>query len=111
MTGGLRNIQAELVKPDDPLLPDDADLVFICDVLLHVQDRPDWTQRLAGELHTGARLALIEFREGDLPEGPPESKKIPKKEIIELFTTAGLTLKSEHPDLLPYQVFLVFEKP
>jgi len=110
-TEGVGHIQVELVKPDDPLLPDDADLVFVCDVLLHVQDRPGWTKRLAGEMRTGARLALIEFREGDLPEGPPKSKKIPKKAIIELFTTAGLILKTEHPDLLPYQVFLVFEKP
>lgn len=111
MTEGVRNVQAELILPGSPMLPERADLVFICDVLLHVQNRAAWTSTLAGEMRSGARLMLIEFREGDLPQGPPESKKIPRKEIIDLFTTAGLTFESEKPDMLPYQVFLEFKKP
>lgn len=111
MTEEVRNIQAELILPGNPMLPERADIVFICDVLLHVQNRAAWTSTLAGEMRSGARLMLIEFREGDLPQGPPESKKIPRKEIIDLFTTAGLTFESEKPDMLPYQVFLEFKKP
>lgn len=110
MTEGVENIQAELVQQTDPELPDGVDLVFVCDVLLHVRDRSTWLAKLAGEMQPGASLALIEFREGDLPQGPPESKKIPRDKIIELADAAGLTLVSEHPNLLPYQVFLVFRK-
>ncbi len=58
----------------------------------------------------GARFVLIEFREGKLPEGPPESAKIPKKQLLELVSQAGLALEAEKADLLPYQVFLVFRK-
>jgi hypothetical protein len=58
----------------------------------------------------GARLVLIEFKEGDLPEGPPESMKIPRDEIVKLVTDAGLVLTSEQDELLPYQTFLVFSK-
>ena len=60
---------------------------------------------------SAARLALIEFKEGDLPEGPPESMKIPRDELVKLVTDAGLVLASEHAKLLPYQTFLVFKKP
>lgn len=111
MTEGIGNIRAELIRPENPALPEGVDLVFICDVLHHVPDRPVWLGELAGEMRPGARLVLIEFREGDLPKGPPESMKIPRDRIIELMAGAGFVFVSEKPDLLPYQLFLEFEKP
>jgi SAM-dependent methyltransferase len=110
MTEGVRNLHATFATPDDPGVPGDADLVFLCDVLHHVPDRPAWMARLAGQMKKGARLALIEFKQGKLPEGPPESAKLPRAELVTLTTKAGLVLDSEHPDLLPYQSFLVFRK-
>jgi len=111
MSEGIQNVQAELVKPDDPAAPSDADLVFVCDVLHHVADRPAWLARLVAEMKPGSRLVLIEFKQGNLPEGPPESAKIGRAQTLELVTTAGLTLASERADLLRYQTFLVFRKP
>ena len=54
---------------------------------------------------------LIEFKEGNLPEGPPEAAKMTRAQMLELVTGAGLTLVSEQAALLPYQTFLVFRKP
>ena len=64
-------------------------------------------QKLAADI---ARFVLVEFKEGKLPEGPPEAVKIARKQLIELVSLAGLSLESEKADLLPYQVFLVFRK-
>jgi 2-polyprenyl-3-methyl-5-hydroxy-6-metoxy-1,4-benzoquinol methylase len=111
MSDGIQNIQAVLSKADDPGINKDADWVFICDVLHHVPARAAWLGRVAAEMKPGARLALIEFKEGKLPEGPPESAKIPRMQLVALATKAGLTLDVEKPTLLPYQVFLVFRKP
>ena len=111
MSDGIKNIQAVLTKADDPEISKAADWVFICDVLHHVPDRAGWLGRVAAEMKTGARLALIEFKEGKLPEGPPEGAKIPRAQLIALATKAGLKLDGEKPKLLPYQVFLVFRKP
>jgi hypothetical protein len=61
-------------------------------------------------MHLGARLVLVEFKEGDLPEGPPESVKITRKQMLDLAAKAGFSLESERADLLPYQTFLVFRK-
>ncbi len=110
MSDGIQNIQAVLIKPDDPEVSKDADWVFICDVLHHVPDRSAWLHRVASQMKTGARLALIEFKQGKLPQGPPESAKIPRALLIELATKAGLRLEGEKTTLLPYQVFLVFKK-
>ena len=108
---GIKNIQALLTKPDDPEISKDADWVFICDVLHHVPDRSAWLGRISGEMKPGARLALIEFKEGKLPEGPPEGAKIPRTQLIAIASKAGLTLDGEKTKILPYQVFLVFRKP
>jgi len=108
---GIKNLQVTLGKPDDPGVPTDANLVFVCDVLHHVSDRAAWLGRLAAGMSTGARLVLIEFKEGPPPEGPPENVKIPERTLISLVTHAGLALVTDKPDLLSYQTFLIFRKP
>jgi len=110
MIEGVRNLQVAIAKPDDPGVPAEADLVFMCDVLHHIQDRPAWLAKLVAQMHKGARLALVEFKEGKLPEGPPEAVKLSRAQLVTLATDAGLALDSDKPDLLPYQIFLVFRK-
>ena len=111
MSDGITNIQAVLIKPEEPQVTKEADWVFICDVLHHVPDRPVWLGRIASAMKSGAKLALIEFKEGKLPEGPPESAKIPRAQLVTLANQAGLKLDGEKLNILPYQVFLVFGKP
>lgn len=110
MTQGIGNVHAGFAKEDDPQVPGSADLVFVCDVLHHVADRPGWLAKMAAQMKPGARLVLIEFKEGPLPEGPPEAMKISRAATLQLVETAGLKLVGERPQLLPYQTFLVFEK-
>jgi len=111
MTTGVKNVEVILGKADDPGLPAGVDLVFMCDVLHHVPGRAAWLAKLASGMKAGARLVVVEFKEGKLPEGPPEAAKIPRAEIVKLVTTAGFVLDHEKPDLLPYQTFLAFRKP
>jgi ubiquinone/menaquinone biosynthesis C-methylase UbiE len=110
ITGEWPNVRAQVGKADDPGLPSDADLVFVCDVLLHVPKKSEWLRKIHSQMKEGARLVLIDFREGDLPEGPPEAIKVPKAEVLRLCKEAGFALKEDRSDLLPYQNFLVFER-
>ena len=111
MSEGVGNIEVVLATHDDPRVSASTDLVFICDVLHHVQKRQAWLERIYEPLPSGAKLVLIEFAEGDLPAGPPESIKIPKEEMVALVTKVGFRLAEDHSALLPYQHFLVFSKP
>jgi len=111
MTESILNVQAILATPDDPKVPLQADLVFICDVLHHVPNREVWLARLFGEMREGAQLVVVEFKEGKLPEGPPEALKISRAKLVAVLEMTGLVLASEQPKLLPYQTFLVFNKP
>lgn len=111
MTEGVENIEARLIDVGVPSIPSNVNLVFICDVLHHVSDRPAWLATIVKAMSSEAKLILIEFKEGNLPEGPPESMKIPREQLVKLVTDAGLVLSNEHAQLLPYQTFLVFQKP
>lgn len=110
-TTGVRNLRPVLIGPDDPEITEAADLILICDVLHHVKARADWLAKVVRHMKAGARLALIEFKEGDLPQGPPEAAKIPRAQLLPLANAAGLTLDAEKADLLPYQTFLILRKP
>lgn len=111
MSEAVANLQAVLGKPDDPGIPDGADVIFVCDVLHHVPGQAAWLGKLATEMKSGARLVLIEFKEGKLPQGPPEKLKLSRAKLLALASGAGLVLSAEKPKLLPYQTFLVFRKP
>jgi FkbM family methyltransferase len=111
ITEGIANIRAQVAKSDDPGLPGDADVVFVCDVLMHVKQKSKWLGTIHTQMKSAAKLVLIDFKEGDLPEGPPEKIKVPKVQVIRMCQGSGFTLSEDRPDLLPYQEFLVFAKP
>ena len=110
MINDIKNIEAILAEPDDPKIPEDSDSVFICDVLHHIENKSLWLKRIYNQMKKGARLILIEFKEGNLPEGPPEKIKISETEIITIVINAGFAKIYADNTLLPYQTFFVFKK-
>ncbi|MFL5302619.1 MAG: class I SAM-dependent methyltransferase [Anaeromyxobacteraceae bacterium] len=110
LSDGVRNVEVVLADPRNPAVDRAADVVFVCDVLHHVDDREAWLRKLASEMKPGARLVVVEFKEGKLPQGPPEAVKIPKAQLVAMLERAGFTLQTDEPELLPYQTFLTFRK-
>jgi ubiquinone/menaquinone biosynthesis C-methylase UbiE len=110
MTEGVRNIEVIKATPDDPMIPPGVDLVFICDVIHHIKDRELWLKKLSMEMKKGAQLVVIEFKEGDLPEGPPAAVKVPKRKLIDMIVTHNFKLDIDKSNFLPYQTFLIFSK-
>jgi ubiquinone/menaquinone biosynthesis C-methylase UbiE len=110
MSESAHNIEVIKSTADDPAVPSDADLVFVCNTLHHVKEKEVWLRNLSSRMKKGARLVVIEFREGDLPEGPPASLKISKNRIIDMIAASSFKLETEKPELLPYQIFLMFSK-
>jgi len=106
----ITNIEIMLAAYNDPKVPLDSDVVFICDVLHHVDERSRWVKNLYAEMKPGARLIVVEFKEGPLPEGPPEQMKLSPEEIRSDFVRAGFTRISMDSLLLPYQNIYLFVK-
>lgn len=108
---GLGQVEPLLAEPDDPkLAADTVDLVFVCDTWHHIDDRLGYLDRLAGALRSSGRLAILDFREGELPVGPPPGHKLSREAVLAELEEAGWSLRQES-DVLPYQYLLVFTPP
>ena len=104
---GLKNVTAVAGAPDDPRLPEKADLIILVDVYHHVGDRERYFRQLQKSLKPGGRVAIIDFRM-DSPEGPPKSARIAPGQVKAELQRAGYALAQEHA-FLPNQYFLVFQ--
>jgi len=105
------NLETVLAAPDDPHLPPHSiDVIFFCDVLHHIENRPAYYAKLAQVLKPGGRIVIIDFFKKELPVGPPVSMKLSDEEVVTELQKAGFAL-SKRLDLLPYQYFLFFAKP
>jgi ubiquinone/menaquinone biosynthesis C-methylase UbiE len=100
------NVVAIAGAPDDPRLPEKADLILMVDVFHHIEDRASYFRKLRASLKPGGRVAIIDFRI-DSPEGPPKAARITPNRVIAELKGAGYTLAREHR-FLPNQYFLVF---
>jgi len=58
------------------LPPGLCDLIFVADTYHHFDDRIAYFERLATRLAPRGRLAILEYKEGDLPVGPPAAHKL-----------------------------------
>lgn len=104
---GLKNLSAVTGTPNDPRLPQKADLVLLVDVYHHIGERERYFSKLSGNLKPGGRVAIIDFRM-DSPEGPPKAARIEPERVKAEMKRAGYELAQEHA-FLPRQYFLVFQ--
>jgi predicted methyltransferase len=107
---GTANVEARLGQLHDPALkPGEADLVLLVDTYHHIDGRVDWFTRLGSAMAPGGRLAIVDFKPGDLPVGPPESHRIPQEQVVAELEQAGWT-PTASPDVLPYQFVQVLSR-
>jgi ubiquinone/menaquinone biosynthesis C-methylase UbiE len=106
--GGLANVVPVLGSYDNPRLPrGKVDLIVIVDTYHHIGGRIEYFTRVRELLAPAGRLVVIDFKDGDLPVGPPPSHKVPESRVRTELEQAGFTLTSTL-DFLPYQFGLVY---
>ena len=107
----ITQIEPVLASPEDPDLPEHGvDLVLIVDTWHHIDDRLQYLVTLAAGLKAGGRVAVVDFKKGDFPVGPPDAHKLTAERVAAEFVAAGWR-KSSQWDELPYQYVLVFTPP
>ena len=104
------NVVAVLAAPDDPRLPAaGVDLIFIVDTYHHLDHRMRYLPKLRAALRPGGRVAVVDWKAGQLPEGPPPEHKIPRAQVVDEMRSAGFGLANDL-DVLPYQYVLIFQE-
>jgi ubiquinone/menaquinone biosynthesis C-methylase UbiE len=107
----IREIGAVNVRPilarglRGALPPRRCDLILVVNTFHHFPDGVAYLRRLAGRLAPAGRIVNIDFREGELPVGPPPAHKVSRSDFLAMAGRAGLGLVREHR-FLPYQYFL-----
>jgi ubiquinone/menaquinone biosynthesis C-methylase UbiE len=104
------NVVPVLASKDNPRLPTGTvDMALIIDTYHHVDDRFQYLRRLKDALSPNGRVAVIDWKQGELPVGPKdEAHKIPRDTVVGEMTGAGYKLVEE-PDILPHQYYLIFQ--
>jgi cyclopropane fatty-acyl-phospholipid synthase-like methyltransferase len=103
---GLSNVIAIQARPDDPRLPEKADLVILVDVYHHIDKRVDYFRKLRDSLKPSGRLAIIDFTM-ETHRGPPPSGRVAASKVKRELTEAGYVPAEEHR-FLPDQFFSIF---
>ena len=104
---GLANITSVKGIPDDPRLPEKADVVLVVDVFHHITAREHYFRKLRESLKPGGRVAIIDFTESS-QMGPPKSARIAPDRVKTELNKAGYTLVRELA-FLPNQYYLIFQ--
>lgn len=103
------NVEVVLAAPGDPHLPDGViDLVFLCNVYHHLDDRVAYFDRLRSDLKPNGRVAIVEVR-----DFLPLRLFIPRGHWTALETLRGEMAaahyrREESFDFLPLQYFEIF---
>lgn len=102
---GLENVIPVQGKPDDPSLPEDVDVAFMCNVAHHIEDRAGYFRKLAARLRPGGRVVVVDF-EKDAPDdvpGPPAAMRVASDTLVAELERAGFELVRIDGDILPHQ--------
>ncbi|MDI6449127.1 class I SAM-dependent methyltransferase [Anaerobaca lacustris] len=105
---GLSNVEVVRGRFDDPNLPEGScDLVFFSSVYKEIDNRPAYLERVRRCLRPGGRVAILEYRPGELAPGPPRWMRLSAEQIVEELEDAGFEF-IEAFEFLPRQSFQVF---
>jgi len=100
----LGNVEAVLTPLDRLSLPDRSiDVLLLVDAYHHIDRRVDYFREASRTLAANGRIAVVDWKPGDLPRGPRDA-------VERELTAAGYRLVAA-PDILPYQYVLVFARP
>jgi arsenite methyltransferase len=105
---GIRNIATVATRPGEPPLPPaSVDMVFICNTLHHIENRPQYYDELRRALRPGGRIGVVDFfADRDIPVGPRKEERLPPDQVRQELEAAGWRVE-QNLELLPYQYILI----
>ncbi len=96
--------ETRLVDTDNPKLKNnEADAVVIVNTYMYIQNRVDYMKLLKKGIAKGGKVLIVEYKEKEIPVGPPVSIKVPLSIVEKELRTAGFTQIKSDDTSLDYQ--------
>jgi SAM-dependent methyltransferase len=105
---GLAHLRSVLTPAGRIQLPEPVDLVFICNTYHHVEGRDGYFRSLSRQLRPGGRLAVVDFKLGPIPVGPPEAQRVGPDQLDRELRAAGWQRVLLDTTTLPHQYVAVY---
>jgi SAM-dependent methyltransferase len=104
-------IETRLCKSDDPLLrPEEADLAMIIDTYHFIEERESYMDKVHRGLSLEGRVLLVDYKDGDMPVGPPEDMKVPLSTALSELRGAGFNIMEVDTISLQFQYIIMANK-
>lgn len=102
-------VKTRRVDPDSiGLKPGEVDVIFSTNVYHHIDNRVDYFREARRGLTENGILVIIDFKQGDMPVGPPEHIKLSEDQVRQELSDAGYEVEVDH--LLTYQNIYIASK-
>jgi ubiquinone/menaquinone biosynthesis C-methylase UbiE len=101
---GAENVEVRKSEADAPELKDlECTKIVIVNTVHHFEKIAKYLNKCRKALRFGGSLYIIDFKEGDLPVGPPNNIKLPLNDLKRELGLAGFHNLTVETELLPYQ--------
>lgn len=96
--------ESRLVETDNPKLkPNEANAVIIVNTYMYIENRVDYLQKLKAGIAKGGKILIVDYKEKNIPVGPPVSIKIPLSTVEKELKQAGFKQIISDDTSLDYQ--------
>ena len=105
------NLETRLVVPDNPKLRfEEVDVVTIRETYAYLPNRIAYLKTLRRGIKDGGKLLIVDFKMRKLPEGPPQSEKVPLFQVERDLEEAGYRVAFVDDLSLAYQYIVIAVK-
>jgi ubiquinone/menaquinone biosynthesis C-methylase UbiE len=100
---GLANVESRKVPFDDPqLAPGSVDRVLIVNTWHHIDQRVEYTRKLARALKPSGEVWIVDFTL-DAKRGPPAKHRLTAQQVVSELEQGSLVAEVVEPESLPEQ--------
>ncbi len=103
---GITNIQTVTATENDPRIPGQVDLIFICDTLHYIEKQEKYVETMSRYLKPSGRIAVISFYQ----KWPPMSNRFTEKELTAWMQKASLEKTASYRDFIQDEYLAIYRK-
>ena len=98
------NFETRLVETNNPKLnPKEANAVIIVNTYMYIQNRVDYLKLLKSGMAKNGKILIVDYKEKNIPVGPPVNIKIPLSTVEKELKQAGFKQILSDDTSLDYQ--------